>query len=211
MLFEIKMKKDAGWKKFQRVLTDAGNKATFEKHVHRATMLNGKVGEAFVRKEIKEGNFERNAPLTLALKKGTKPLIGNSSGAQLFQSITSKALGNDSFFVGVLKTNSFYNVAKILHEGTSIPVTNAMRMLFFTLWAASSGKMDPAELSPRGQELYSMMSSGWLPLKKTTKQIVIPPRPFISQAMENIELQQISENNWKKAADAAFKEIVGKQ
>jgi hypothetical protein len=205
---EFKMKKDAGWKKMERLFASGENKAVYAKHIKRATQLNGKMAEALIRNEIKNEAFAKNAPLTSALKGGGKPLIGTSAGAQLFQSITSKAIDDESVFVGVLKTNSFYNVARSIHNGTVIAVTPAMRGLFFMLWLASTGQMSPSELSKRGQELYGQMSTGWLPLKASTKNIVIPPRPFIEQTINNAGLQKKSENNWKQALEAAFREVA---
>lgn len=205
---EFKMKKDEGWKKMERALSSGKNKAVYDKHIKRATQLNGKMAEALIRNEIKNGAFAKNAPLTSALKGGGKPLVGTSTGAQLFQSITSKVIDDESVFVGVLKTNSFYNVARTIHNGTVITVTPAMRGLFFMLWLASTGQMAPSELSKRGQELYGQMSTGWLPLKASTRNIVIPPRPFIEQAINNAELQKKSENNWRQALAAAFKEVT---
>jgi len=202
---QFKMKKDAGWKQMEKALSTKKNKAIYEKHISRATQLNGKVAEALIRNEIKSGSFAKNAPLTLALKGGGKPLVGQS--ATLFQAITSKKMDAESVFVGVLITNSFYNVAKIIHDGVVITVTPAMRGLFFALWLVSTGQMPPSKLSKRGQELYAQMSTGWLPLKKDTRNIAIPPRPFIEQAIVSGNLQKKNKNNWEQALAMAIKEV----
>jgi hypothetical protein len=200
--------RDAGWKKLEKTLSSS-NKGIINKHVKRSTLLNGKIAEAEIRNEIKNGEFTSNAQLTTSIKGENKPLVGTSAGAQLFQSITSTALDDNTVFVGVLKTNGFYDIAKTIHNGVSMKVTPAMRGLFFMLWQASSGAISPSELSERGQELFSQKSTGWWPLKKTTNQIVIPPRPFIEQAMEKSKLQSTMVKNWTQAMGAAFREIKG--
>jgi hypothetical protein len=204
---EFQMKKDAGWKKMEKALATGKNRKVYERHVRRATMLNGKIAEAMIRDEIKSGAFDKNAPLTSALKNSSKPLVGDT--AQLYQAITSKALDAESVFVGVLRTNSFYNVVKTIHNGQIISVTPAMRGLFFMLWLVSTGQMAPSDLSKRGQELYGQMSTGWLPLKDSTKSIAIPPRPFIEQVVASDALRKKTENNWRQALAAAFKEVSG--
>lgn len=179
--------------------------AAMRRHMRRASAINGKLAEAEARQVIRTSrNLQRNAPLTVALKGENKPLVGLT--AELFRAITSKATSPNTVFVGVLRTDSVYNVAKTIHEGTTIPVTPAMRGLFFVLWKASTGDIDPSALTGRAAELWDQMSSGWKPLKKSTTAIVIPSRPFMDIAFESARLMKRAQTNWQKAFQTAVNE-----
>lgn len=203
----IKIKKNRAWKNIGNKLDPTKNIKIINKHVNRATALNAKIVETEIRNGIKQGGFAANAPLTVAMKGENKPLVGLDSGAQLFQAITTSNLDDNSVFVGVLKRDDFYDIARTIHDGVTISVTPAMRALFMSLWLASMGEISPDELSTRGKELYDHMSDGWKPLRKDTKSITIPARPFINKAIENDKVKQISSKNWNMSLKAAFKEI----
>jgi len=195
-----------GWKRLEMMAKPGHMNSVMKKHLKRATMMNGKLAEARVRDGIKMGAFVANRPLTAALKGGNEPLKGTGT-AQLFNAITSKAIDENTVFVGVMRTDSFYNIAFVLHEGTVIEVTDAMRGLFFILWQASEGKIDPSKLTGRAKELFDIMPSGWKPLKPETQAIIIPSRPFIKQAFADGTFQKKAKANWQQAMAAAFKEM----
>ncbi len=207
-----KYKKTKDWKKFEKAFGKAAQKA-IKRHMARATLLNGKLVEKKIRQSIQSGNFDSNAPLTQAIKGDNKPLVGVETGAQLFKAITSKAItGGTPFksavFVGVLRTNMFYNVARTIHDGKTIAVTDRMRGLFLALSLASQGKIDKGKLSQRGRDLFDYMNKGWKPLKKGTTRIVIPPREFIRDAFKNRSLEKLARKNWQQALQAAFAEMA---
>lgn len=201
-------KKDKNWKKFQKML-DPKQMEHIDKHLRRANKLSGKVIEAKTRDKIKEGKFEENKPLTVFIKNDNKPLIGVETGAHLFGSITSIEVNPKTVFIGVLRTNSFYNIALKLHEGVEIKVTDKMRGLFFALWKASEGELDRSQLSPRAQDLfdYTKGKKGWRPLKSNTTKIVIPPRPFMDKTIEDDEVREIVRRNWVIALKMGFSEV----
>lgn len=205
-------KKDKNWVKFRKALEPESAKKVIKKHMDRATRLNGKVFEKHVRESIKNDTFLANAELTEAIKNDNKPLVGVETGATLFKAITSRAIKTGSamksaVFVGVLRTNSFYNIALAIHNGKTIKVTDKMRGLFLALFLASQGRIDRSKLSKRGQDLFDYMSTGWKPLKRGTTRIIIPPRRFIDNVFKDPEATKIAQNNWKQALKAAFKEI----
>jgi hypothetical protein len=204
-------KKDKNWKKFEKMLGKK-SEAIIKKHIKRATLFNGKIVEKHIRETIKDNKFAPNAALTEAIKKDNKPLVGVETGAQLFKAITSQALTVDSafkgiVFIGVLRTNNFYNVAKTIHNGKTIPVTEKMRGLFLALSLASQGKIDRSQLSERGQDLFDYMQQGWKPLKRNTTRIVIPPREFVDNAFRDKSIYKVAKKNWKQALQEAFREI----
>lgn len=202
MSTKIKLSKD--WKKLEKALSKSG--PVVRKHIRRATQFIGKKGEALIRNEITNGNYEPNRPLTVALKGGrNEPLKGTRAGAPLFKSITSKIIDDFTVFIGVLQTNEGYNIAVTIHEGKTIKVTEKMRNMFYVLWLKS---IKPSvQLTGRAEELWEQMPGGWLPLKKETTSIHITSRPFIKKVWNDGELQKIATIFWNEALSAAFKEI----
>lgn len=179
--------------------------AQLRRQLRRATMLNAKLVERQIRQVIRSGEFERNANLTVALKGSTKPLVDQG---QLFQFITSKVIDDTTAFVGVLRTDDNYNIVQTIHNGANIPVTKRMRGLFFILWQAGQGDFPLDRLEGRAAELFQKMPNaryGWRPLKDSTTHIIIPPRPFIHEAMDDRKLQLRIKENWVMAVQAALK------
>jgi len=202
---EFKIK---GLKRWRMALDAPGFDKVSRKNLRLATTLNGKIGEAIVRKTLQGGGkLKRNAKLTQAIKKDKKPLV--DSGL-LFQSITSQVEDDFTVFVGVLRTSDKYNIAIVVHEGVTIAVTPEMRGMFFALWRASSGELDPGKLTGRAAILFERMQTGWKPLAADTKAIVIPERPFFKVAFANTQMIKKVRDNWKKALEASFREVAAK-
>ncbi len=198
---EFKIK---GLKRWRQALDAGGFDTASRKNIRQATMLNGKIAESLVRKTIQSGGkLKKNAPLTSSIKGSNKPVV--DSGL-LFQSITSRLEDDFTVFVGVLRTSGQYNVAVIVHEGTEETVTSEMRGMFFMLWRASIGEIDPSKLTGRAAELYSRMQTGWKPLAADTQVIIIAGRPFFRVAFSNTQMIKQARGNWKKALEATFAE-----
>jgi hypothetical protein len=205
MAGRIKIRLSKNWKKLDKKLLNS--REDLKNHLTRATKLIGKKGEALARKEITEGKYEPNKPLTVALKGGkNEPLIGDRPGAPLFKAITSKVVEELAVFIGILQTNKEYNIARAIHDGTSIKVTKKMRNLFYVLWL--KGQRPSIELTGRAAELWDKMPGGWLPLKKSTEAIVIPSRPFIGNVWDKGDIQDYAKRIWDEALAYIFKEIA---
>jgi hypothetical protein len=191
-----------GLKRWRQALDAGAFDAAARKNVRVATALNGKIAEALVRKTIQSGGgLKKNAPLTKWIKGAQKPLV--DSGL-MFQSITSSVQDDFTVFVGVLRTSGEYNVAVIVHEGTEEKVTPEMRGMFFMLWRASIGEIDPSKLTGRAAILWARQPGGWAPLAPETQVIVIPGRPFFKIAFANTQMIKKARDNWKKAMEASF-------
>jgi hypothetical protein len=171
-----------------------------QRNIRRATGLNALAAAKKMRQVIQSGNFKSNAPLTVALKGSSKPLV---AGGDLFQSITVQQINEDEQFVGVLRTEGDFNLVAVLHEGATIPVTPAMRWMFLLLSKASNGTMDPSKLEGRASELFSQFQ-GWKPLAASTTSIVIPERPFVRITFESADLIATCKANWAAACQAAL-------
>jgi hypothetical protein len=199
------LRKDEGWKRYAKALDPKRFKAALRRNMRKASILNGKIVEAAIRSAIRGGGFEKNAALTVMIKGSSKPLVDRG---ELFKAITSVVIGDAKVFIGVVQTNEFYDLAMAIHDGANVKVTPAMRGLFFVLWQASIGKMDPTKLSGRAAELWERAPGGWLPLKASTSNIIIPERRFIESAFEDGALKDQILANWNMAFKATMREVA---
>lgn len=197
--------KAIGIKRWLKALDPKAFTQNMRTNVRTATVLNGKIGEAYLRKMIQNsaGKLKPNAPLTKQIKGSAKPLADQGL---LFQAITSKVTDDFTVFVGVLRTSEAYNLVETLHDGKVIKVTPAMRGMFFMLWKASIGEIDPSKLTGRAAELWKRKPGGWYPLRDDTVVVVLPSRPFIRLVFQNPQFKKLVKDNWTKALAASFKD-----
>jgi len=203
---------DKGWLRYKRALNPSSYTATLKRHVGKATERNGLLAVREVRREIRRGVPPTNALLTRQLKGGGKPLVG-TSGADLFNAVTSNLVAWHTVVVGVKRMTSHgghFNVAEIVHEGAEIKVTPAMRTMFRLLFWASeqynSGRPVTVHLEGRARELWMMSKrKRFYPLKDSTTTIVIPPRPFFRYAFRERSLHRAIERNWADAVNRAIR------
>lgn len=200
----IRFVPDKGWRRFEKAIQGSNAAKKVNKHMALATRRNGLLAVRMIRKTIKRGNFEANAPLTVEIKKSSKPLVDKG---QLWQSITSQQVSGRTVFAGVLFTDDNYNIAAALHDGVAIKVTPKMRNMFRALWWASIGTIDPGELRGSAALLWERKPGGWLPLRESTNAIIIPARRFIEEAFKSPELRRQAIENWQKALASAFREL----
>jgi len=196
---EFKIK---GLKRWKHALDARGFDSAARIHMRRATQLNGLMAVKLQRQVIQSGkSLKSNATLTQAIKGDDKALVDD---ATLFQSITHKMIDDFTVFVGVLRSDRSFEVASMVHEGAQAKVTNKMRGLFYTLWRAGNGTIDPNKLTGRAKELYDRMQFGWYPLSNNTEVIVIPPRKWILVAFRNTQMIKQARDNWRMALERAF-------
>ena len=79
-------------------------------------------------------------------------------------------------------------IATILHNGAVVDVSDKMRRFF--------GMM--ARKHSLGQTRRP-----WRPIKRTTKVIVIPKRPFLEEAVTS-KLIRMYQENWERAVESAM-------
>lgn len=159
-----------GWKAFEKAIEPKFFGPIMEKHVRIATKQNGIYVRNRIRTNIRSGIDPRNADLTRYIKGGDRPIVG-TKGTDLFNSISSSLLAWHSIEVGVFRSNELSNIAQIVHEGISIPVSPRMRQMFWLLWLTEKGKFDPGNLYGRAKELWDEagLSTGAAPKKGKTK------------------------------------------
>lgn len=200
-------KKDKNWKRFEMALNPKRFKAITDRQMHIAIKLSCLIVVAKIRETMTEGNFDSNAPLTILIKGDSKPLIGYRAGAQLFGAVTHHVSGLEGF-VGVMKNDAEYGVAVTVHEGAEIKVTDKMRGMFLALWQTSQGKMDPNKLTGAVRDLYDQMPGKWMPLKKSTTDIIIPSRPFIYDTFDKPEVMRLVKQQMNKSFGDVFTRII---
>ncbi len=200
------LKLDKGWARLSSALSITSRKKVTKAcdiAVERAALVAVKL----LRAEIQQGTYERNADLTIAIKGSTKPLVDKG---RLFQSIGHQRIKRGTYFVGVLKSKAtrmgkseggidYLNIARIIHDGATIPVTAKMRAMFKALWWATRDKksrgagetwkrMPISKLRSKrarylAQRAYRRKAT-ILPLSPGTTAIRIPSRPFVRNVFE---------------------------
>lgn len=203
------LKLGKGWKGFGAAINVRFHKATLEKHVGRATRANAIAVKRMVRQRIKEGVEPENAPLTMLFKDGNSEPLKGTKGADLFNSVAYELENWKTAVVGVNRyNNDGYNVGLIVHNGATISVTQPMRNLFYLLWLVKVGSVEASVLNGRAKEIYDATNGaqGIVPIDPKTKHIRIPPRPFLTDTMEDPDTRRVMKTNWENAVRATLKE-----
>jgi hypothetical protein len=203
-----------GWKKLKVMLSAAQFEKALKTNLKRATTLNAQFVRREVRKRIQGGGYTPNAALTVAIKGSTKALVDH---ADLMNAVTTVVVDEKTAFIGVQKQaktkdgDDLVNIAAVVHEGVTIPVTEPMRALFQLVYEATR-RQDPTRLTGRALEIYDQVSKHggqFYPLKADTVAIVIPGRPFIRDVIEDAAVLTQVRTNWEAAVQAAYTEVKG--
>lgn len=201
----VSLRWSKGFKELEKALKKGATQAQIKKHMRRATLQAALGATEHVRRTIQEGRYEPNAALTIELKESSKPLVGGTTPAQLQQAIGHEFVSDLEVFVGVSRKNGRYDIAKTVHDGKSIKVTDKMRNLFRILWMKSQGAN--VQLVGRAAELWQLKPYGWLPLSPSTEHIVIPPRPFIEASFRDPGLKKYVRERWQDGLRGLFLEL----
>lgn len=215
-----------GWRDLSAALKPGAFTKRLRDEVAKATALNGMLVAREMREAIKAGVDPANAALTVAIKGSDKPLVDK---AALWKAITSKNLTWQTGFAGLLRgrrgtDGELINIGAVLHEGTTMRVTEAMRGLFLAL-ANASQTGDPSHLTgralmlwertkankaPPGRDKSGRFTKGesvpgfWKPLSPGTTAITIKARPWIEIAMKTPGLRAKLKRNWEAAVQRAI-------
>lgn len=195
----------SGWEQFARLLRPGRFMQSVQKHVGLASKKMAPKLAKVMRRRIRQGTLTKNAAITVAIKRSSKPLVDY---ADLFKAITARAMSWDLVFAGVLRTAASYNIAVTLHEGYAIPVSSKMRGLFLVLAQASRARAEGhalPQLTGRAAELFARYQD-WQPLSPSTRAIKIPSRPFARETAEDPAVQQMVVRDWSAALQKALTE-----
>jgi len=209
----IEMKFDSGWKQFKNKTDAKKFEAAVSSALSKATTINALFMRRQVRAAISKGGvYEANRPLTVAIKKSTKPLVEamKGGGNTLFSAINYRMTDKATAFVGVMRQGTtatsqgllHVNVAEMLHEGYVITVTPKMRGLFSSVYMLQHGLMKEEDASPRALFLARKSKKGSIkPIGINVKAMVVPPRPFIRIPFEDPNNVAKVKANWTKALE----------
>lgn len=199
------------WMTFRVLLAPRGFDHRLRTEVCKATRVNGLLLRRLIRQKIRSVVPPALSPMTAGVKGSSKPLVDRGD---LWKSVTSSPQSWDKAFVGVLRTaqapdgGDLYDVAKTLHNGASITVTDRMRGMFVMLARVATGRMHRDKLRGRARELFDRRPDfPWKPLAPGTTAIHIPARPFIRLVIEDPAVQAQLKANWDAAVEKA---ITGK-
>jgi hypothetical protein len=149
-----------GFEELARAIDDKQFRAMATRKIRKKNMVLSQIGVSTLRDSIRKGWFYKNSPVTVTLKGSNKPLIDN---ADLYGNCGAK-LVPWGFVCGTQKISprGQVDVAVILHEGATIPVTDKMRNAWKYFAKITGGRVRP--------------------LKASTTHIKIPSRPFLRMA-----------------------------
>jgi len=168
-------------------------KRRLRKYVKVATVANAQAAKRHMKSEIRSGGrFAPNKPSTVGIKGSATPLIDSKN---FVRKISKRTMRWNMAVVGILRSEpvvgasgssrDILTVAKVLHEGATVSVTQRMRNFF--------------------EEMSHIFPGVWRPLSPSTTKIRIPPRPFLETAIDK-KLLAIYRRNW---AIAVRKAIAG--
>jgi len=197
-------RKDKNWQKFAKALDSNRWRSLAQRNIEVATGRVAHAIKATVKKKIQKKEFEANAALTVSIKKSSTPLVDKGIG--IFGAIAVQQPEWNTAFIGVLRSDRRYNIARALHNGTNIKVTPKMRAMFRFLWLASEGR--DVQLTGAAAALFGRMNHGWKPLRDSTKAIKIPARPFIKDAVDAPEVKRFAQQQWRDAVQRTLKEMA---
>lgn len=194
-----------GMNKLLAMTNPARFEAALRKRMRIATELNGKVTERYQRQLLQDasGRLTKNAPLTVAIKHSSKPLVHSG---ELFQGIQTIVIDDFTSFTGVSRQSRGFDIIDAITEGARVPVTPKMRGMFMALYRASQGELDPSKLEGRAAELWKT-NQVWFPLSPDTDFIVIPPRPWHKRATQMSGYREAIRSNWKMALQQTFADL----
>lgn len=177
------------WKALAVGLKPSHFRMLLEKNVGMATRQNAEAARSAIQGKIKEGMSPGITELSQMHHKGSgkqsdKPLVDQGD---LWMSIATEIASPFEAFAGLIKGADKYNIGSVLHDGATIAVTDRMRAYFRYLASESGGQIKP--------------------LRPTTNAIVIPPRPFVTEAYTPA-LSNEFQKRWQMATQQALREIA---
>ena len=185
-LFTLKTFGD--WNRLGNILSVPNFTPILEKNIRVANKRIALEYRKKVRADVKSKKYARNARMTIEMKKGkATPLIDQND---MMASINIFEIDPYNVEVGIHRNvprkdgkGKMWNLAVILHDGTTIKVTEKMRRYF--------------------EFQHRRGVPGWRPLSPSTSVIRIPPRPFFETPMKGF--RTTAQKHWKEAIEASFK------
>ena len=176
-----------GFDLMEELLDPKKFEARLQRNVAKSMKTVGRLGADKIVEEINAGKYKSNSPITIFFKESGRPLVDSGN---LTASITSKLDEWHTVMIGVLrnkvtpqkdgKGEYVFNIARWVHEGMTIKVTEKMRR-----WLAAR--------IPN-------------PLRSSTKRLRIPKRPFLRAAVSK-QMYAVYRKPWMKALEDTFRGV----
>lgn len=198
---------------FMRFISAGTWNTVFARAIRRATIKNCLYLVKAIKQEIRQKKYTANAQLTLALKKGSIPLLDEKN---LFDAITYQL--ENSFYaeVGVFSGREssggvksspidMQHLTELLHTGYVIRVTPKMRA---AIMAALMEKRNAKQrLTRKAKSALRSMASRTGSGAQTYR---VPPRKFLTDVWERQDIQNMIRQNWRDALEQALLEAGAK-
>lgn len=178
--FNIKYTGDI--KELKKFLSRRNFKNILNREVEKATIKNGLIMQAEIRKRIREKRYMANAKVTLMGKKSQTPLINTGL---LHNSIRYELINSFKARVGIAP-GPVAKIAKILHEGYTLRITDKTRAAIF------------------GRIRSNNKSVNVLPSVKSKNVIRMKGRPFLESVYNDRSLIKELNKNWDMAVKKAI-------
>lgn len=172
------------------------------------TRANRRIGIAFVRIArdwIRANRFAPNAPLTVALKGRSLPLVDNGD---LVGSLSYDVRGPDGVALGISRSPLAGKrmLYEVLHDGARVRVTPQMiaAVMRRVSDALVAGKFKGRTAAHRRQHKAALESTQ-AKLRQVSGKItgagfwIIPPRPFLEAPLNSVEFVEVVVGEWVEA------------
>lgn len=195
--------------RFEKFMIGAALKGNLEREIRKATIRNSLLVIRTVGKKIRGRGFAENSPLTLALSKGTIPLLKEKNlldalSFQLRSSFESEVgfLKNTKSTGGVTgSTIGIKKVVELMHTGYTITVTP--KMIAAIMAALSGRKTKRGNLTGRAKKALKALKSTQGGRGKTVWRV--PPRKFMQEVFEDKDMINEIKKNWNDALERVWK------
>lgn len=195
---------------FANFLDRAKMSKTLERNLKKATLKNCLYLVSKIKMEIKNGKFEENQPLTLALSRGTKPLLKEKN---LLDAVNYKLRDSFSAVVGFIgsqqstggvtgETIDVKKLVELMHKNYTIQVTPKM---IAAIMAALNNKVTRRGNLTR-RALVALKAIQDSEGGGGGRVFRVKARPFFNQALEGEDVNNMLQYNWTKALEDTFLE-----
>lgn len=191
---------------YERFLKPGFIEKNMKREIRKATIKNALFLVKKIKQRIRKKRYTKNAPLTLALSKGTTPLLDEKN---LVDAIGKQIISSFEAVVGFIAkakttggqtgdSRDMKKVVLLLHEGYTIDVTPAMRAAIAIALRERSSRKGNKALKQMDRAFKDSPGAG----KDKWR---VPGRKFLSSVFRNRAIQAHIRKNWRLAVIAGFR------
>lgn len=206
------------FKEFDRFLSIAQFQTVMEQEIRRGTLKNCLYLVKSIKRNIRDKTFDPNAPLTLALERGTIPLLkqknlDNAIAYKLESSFKAvigliqagQSTGSRAGLMKGANTITLEKLVELMETGYTITVTP--KMIQAILSELNSKTTKSGRLTKSAQRSISSFGSAEGTGSKTFR---VPPRKVFSSVFTDPAVEMQLRENWKEAIERGWKRMGAK-